>query len=74
MKKAKITHLLVLLFVFFVSCSKVPITNRKQVKLLPESMLLNMSLTSYQDFLKTNPPAPATDKNTLLLRRNIYFL
>lgn len=68
MKKVKISHLLILLFVLLGACSKVPITNRKQVKLLPESMLLNMSLTSYQDFLKTNPPAPATDKNTVLVR------
>jgi len=50
------------------SCSKVPVTNRKQVKLLPESLLLGMSLTSYQEFLTTNPPAPANDKNTVLVR------
>lgn len=39
-----------------VSCSKVPITNRRQMNLLPESTLLSMSLSSYQDFLKQNPP------------------
>ncbi|MCB0514689.1 MAG: M48 family metallopeptidase [Chitinophagales bacterium] len=34
------------------SCSKVPITGRKQVNLLPEDMMTSMSLTSYNDFLK----------------------
>jgi predicted Zn-dependent protease len=42
------------------ACSKVPITNRKQMNLLPESELLSMSLTSYQDFLKKNPPVTGT--------------
>lgn len=39
-----------------VSCSEVPITNRKQMNLLPESTLMSMSLSSYQDFLRQNPP------------------
>ena len=38
------------------SCSKVPITNRRQMNLLPESMMMSMSLTSYQDFLRQHPP------------------
>lgn len=37
-----------------VSCKKVPITGRKQVKLLPNSTLNSMALTSYQEFLNTN--------------------
>lgn len=36
------------------ACSVVPVTGRKQLKLLPESMLTEMSLTSYNDFLKEN--------------------
>ncbi len=44
-----------------VSCTKVPLTGRKQFKLLPESYVMELSLTSYKDFLKTNPPmAPST--------------
>lgn len=55
----KIVYSLVL--VMFVSaCSKVPITKRKQVNLLPESELMSMSLTSYRDFLKSNPPVTNT--------------
>lgn len=59
----------IMLFAFLVfSCSKVPITNRKQLKLLPESLLLGMALTTYQDFLSTNPPASVSDQNTVLVR------
>lgn len=36
------------------SCAKVPITGRKQLKLLPESEIMASSLTSYKEFLSTN--------------------
>ncbi len=39
---------------FAVSCRTVPLTSRKQMNLLPESMLVDMSLTSYDAFLKEN--------------------
>lgn len=38
----------------FVQCASVPLTGRKQVILLPESEMMQMSLTSYGDFLKEN--------------------
>ena len=38
------------------SCSKVPITNRSQMNLLPESQMISMGLTSYKEFLQKNPP------------------
>lgn len=38
----------------FLQCASVPITGRKQVLLMPESEMVQMSLTSYQDFLKEN--------------------
>lgn len=53
----KILPLVFLLTVF--SCSKVPITGRKQMNLLPESTMMSMSLTSYRDFLKEHPPVTA---------------
>lgn len=37
-----------------VSCSRVPITGRKQLNMLPESELTAMALTSYRDFLQKN--------------------
>ena len=49
--------LLVLLFLFFLSCSKVPITGRKQLNMLPESTLMAMSLTNYNTFLIENKVA-----------------
>lgn len=36
------------------ACKKVPITGRKQVKLLPNNTLNSMSFTNYRDFLKSN--------------------
>lgn len=44
------------------SCTKVPLTNRRQMNLLPESMLLSMSLTNYNDYLKQNAPIPIKDQ------------
>jgi predicted Zn-dependent protease len=37
------------------SCSVVPITGRKQLSILPESEMIAMGLSSYQEFLKENP-------------------
>jgi predicted Zn-dependent protease len=50
------------------SCSKVPVTNRKQMNLIPESELVAMSLTSYQDFLKDNPPLPVSDPDVKMVK------
>jgi predicted Zn-dependent protease len=43
------------LFLIFNACSVVPLTGRKQLILVPESEMISMSLTSYGDFLKSNP-------------------
>ena len=48
-----ITIALVLLII---SCSKVPISGRKQVTLVPESELMSMSLVQYKQFITENPP------------------
>jgi predicted Zn-dependent protease len=50
MKKGIISTLIIA-FVL-IGCAKVPFTNRRQSRLLPESMLTSMSLTEYQTFLK----------------------
>ena len=39
---------------FLTSCSTVPLSGRQQLNLLPESQLVAMSLTSYNDFLRGN--------------------
>lgn len=41
-----------LLSLFFISCSSVPLTGRKQLSLIPESEMLSMSFSQYDQFLK----------------------
>ena len=57
------TKLLVILLLgaFLYACSTVPITGRKQVNLLPEIDLINMSLTQYDAFLDEANVLPITD-------------
>jgi len=50
-----------------VACSVNPFTGRKQMTFLPESILLQMSLTNYQEFLSANKPVPKTDANAKLV-------
>lgn len=42
--------------VFIYGCQTVPFSNRKQLTLLPESQMMSMSLTQYDEFLNENPP------------------
>jgi len=54
----------------FVACvQKVPITNRRQVSLIPESQLIGMSLTEYDKFLKEHKVLPATDQSSLMVQK-----
>jgi predicted Zn-dependent protease len=55
--------------VLLVACTKVPITGRRQLNLLPESEMMGMSLGAYQDFLKETPPLPATDNRVQMVKR-----
>jgi predicted Zn-dependent protease len=62
--------LIATVFVLMLSaCSHVPITNRSQLNLLPESQMISMSLTEYHDFLTKNPPEPASDPDQQLVAR-----
>jgi len=52
-KNINIIILLALSFCFIVTaCSKVPVTNRRQINLLPENQLISMSLDTYNGYLK----------------------
>jgi predicted Zn-dependent protease len=51
------------------SCSTVPLTGRRQLKLLPESMLVNMSLTAYNDFLKEHPVLPPDHPDAMMVHK-----
>ncbi|MDX9883689.1 MAG: M48 family metallopeptidase [Prolixibacteraceae bacterium] len=46
--------LLVVLLSFFQSCGEVPLTGRSQMAFLPESSMVEMSLTNYAQFLSEN--------------------
>lgn len=43
------------------ACSTVPVTGRKQLKLLPSSQMQSMSATEYNNFLSENAPLPASN-------------
>ena len=43
--------------VLIAGCSKVPLTGRSQLNLIPSSEMMSMSQTQYADFLKQNPPS-----------------
>ncbi len=43
----------ILLFTFIISCSKVPITGRKQLIIIPDGQLYPASFGQYSDFMKT---------------------
>ncbi len=55
----------------FYSCSTVPIVGRKQMNFLPESSMLQMSLTNYQAFLKEHKLS--TDQKSTKLVKDAGF-
>src|SRR5690554_4306826 len=66
----KRSFLFALLAVFVMSsCSKVPITGRKQLNLLPESQMLQMSATAYGEFLNEHPPLPNSNPDAQKVAR-----
>lgn len=69
MKKSLFIALLFAISVELISCFKVPVTGRRQLNLLPESMLLNMSLTNYRDFLSKSPGKTASDADVQTVRK-----
>ncbi|MBL4624853.1 MAG: M48 family metallopeptidase [Flavobacteriales bacterium] len=69
MKKRQILGgISVIIFVFF-SCSKVPITGRKQLNLLPESQLIGMSNGRYTQFLSENKKVETTNSDGQMVKR-----
>jgi len=63
----KTIFLLIIILTTF-SCSRVPVTNRAQLRMLPESMILSMSLTAYKDFMKQNPAVPLSNNNAMQVK------
>jgi len=54
-------------FIFF-ACQKNAITGRRSLNLIPESEMIAMSLTEYDQFLKEHQTLPGYHKNTILVR------
>jgi predicted Zn-dependent protease len=49
-----ITKIILVSLVFLTSCATVPLTGRKQLSLVPESEVMALSLTQYDQFLKSS--------------------
>ena len=58
-----------LLSAIFVGCTKVPISGRKQLNLLPESQMMSMSLTSYKQFITESQTVSTSDPRTQMVKR-----
>lgn len=54
-RSLKFISAFIIVISFAEACSVVPLTGRKQLNILPESQMISMALTSYEDFMKTNP-------------------
>jgi predicted Zn-dependent protease len=48
------------------ACSKVPITGRKQVNLLPEDQMVAMGVSTYNQFKQEHPPVTGTPEANLV--------
>ena len=60
-----VTVLLIIQFIGY-SCKTVPVSGRRQVAFLPESMLVDMSLTSYNDFLASHRLSVNTEQTAMI--------
>lgn len=70
MKLKHFTHLafalLMAAMLLMPSCSRVPITGRKQINLLPSSQMLSMSFQQYDEFVKTNKISTNTAQTAMV--------
>jgi predicted Zn-dependent protease len=69
MRKNQLISLAVVSLLIVTACTKVPVTGRNQLNMLPESQMVAMGLTSYSDFLKEHPAEPATNGDAQLVKR-----
>ncbi len=51
------------------ACTRVPITGRRQVNLLPESMLMNESSLAYTQFLGSNKKVADSEANAVMVKK-----
>lgn len=67
--KIKTIYLGWALVIIFIACHKVPITDRKQVSLIPESEMIGMGLTNYKEFLSKTPSVASNDANAQVVKK-----
>jgi predicted Zn-dependent protease len=62
--------LLIMLVVgLMVQCSKVPLTGRRQFKIVPTSQMTSMSASQYEQVKTDSPPLPDTDDRVILVKK-----
>ncbi len=69
MRKILFFVLLITAGVIADSCSRVPISHRRQVHLMPESELITMSNQQYAEVLRKGKVVPASDPRTQMVKR-----
>jgi len=57
-----------ILFILLFACSKVPITGRSQLSLIPASTMLSMSFQQYEDFLKSHKVSTNKEQTQMVIR------
>ncbi|MDD3742125.1 MAG: M48 family metallopeptidase [Lentimicrobiaceae bacterium] len=67
--KTIISSLTLSVLLLVTSCSKVPITGRRQFNVVPDNMITEMSLSSYNQFLSEHNVVPASNDQVKMLRR-----
>ena len=70
MKKLLNSSVAVFIFIFFLqSCATVPLTGRRQLNLMPESDMISLGLTSYNEFMKEN--AVSRDRSNTAMVKDV---
>lgn len=67
-KRTTNIFLLTILVLLIIACATVPLTGRRQLRLIPSSNLLTMSLNAYQEVLK-NEELSKDEEKTAMVRR-----
>jgi predicted Zn-dependent protease len=67
--KKNIFFVLLTMLMIIQSCNKIPITNRRQLNLQPESTMIEMAEVAYTKFLAENPPLPQNDERSQRVER-----
>lgn len=66
----KILSLVLVGCISFISCHRNAITGRNQLSLVPEADVQSMSLTQYQQFIRSNKVVPLTNANAQMVKRS----